>query len=483
MVFERNGDRLEDRRCSTVQRRQIAALINLNPFEGKQNKDQRKLFVGVYMKKDRNVIIIGAGIIGCAIAYELDKKGYRTINVDKNADVGSGSTINSCAIVRFSYSTLEGVTLAYEGHHYWKDWTGFLGVEDERGYARYIQCGQLVLKTRSSDRQDMLDLYRIAGVKFEEWDIEKIRERLPIFDLSSFGPPRPVDDPSFSTEPVAELAGGIFVPEAGYINDPQLAAHNLRRAVESLGGEFKFRRSIVAINQKDGHVTGVTFADGQAIDADIVINAAGPHSFVINRMAGVDQGMSIKTRALRREVHHLPSPQDFDFENNGMVMSDTDIGIYIRPEIGNKITVGSTDPACDPKTWVEDPDDFNREITASQWNTQVFRLARRTPDLPIPNMSQGVVDLYDVADDWIPIYDKSNLEGFYMAVGTSGHQFKNAGAVGALMADLIDTIEGGKDHDNNPVQHKCRYTGKTINTGAFSRLRKINRESSFSVRG
>ena len=435
------------------------------------------------MKHDKNVIIIGAGIIGCAIAYELGKKGYRTINIDKNADVGSGSTINSCAIVRFSYSTLEGMTLAYEGHHYWKDWTGFLGVGDERGYAKYIQCGHLVLKTKSNDRQDMLDLYRTAGVKFEEWDIEKIRERLPIFNLSSFAPPRPVDDPSFLTEPAAELAGAIFAPEAGYINDPQLATHNLRCAVEALGGEFKFRRSIVAINQKDGHVTGVTFDDGQAINAEIVINAAGPHSSVINRLAGVDKGMSIKTRALRREVHHLPAPQYFDFENNGIMMSDTDIGIYIRPEIGNKITVGSTDPACDPKTWVEDPDDFNREITASQWNTQVFRLARRTPDLPIPNMSQGVVDLYDVADDWIPIYDKSNLAGFYMAAGTSGHQFKNAGAVGALMADLIDTIEGGKDHDNNPVQHKCRYTGKTINTSAFSRLRKINRESSFSVRG
>ena len=435
------------------------------------------------MKNDRDVIIIGAGIMGCAIAYELDKKGYRTINVDRNAEVGSGSTVNSCAIVRFSYSTLEGVTLAYEGHHYWKDWPDYLGVEDERGYARYIQCGHLVLKTRPDDRRDMLGLYRTVGVEFEEWDIEKIRARLPVFNLNSFAPPRAVDDPSFLDEPAAQLAGGIFAPEAGYINDPQLATHNLRRAVEALGGKFKFRRSVVAINQTAGYVTGVTLDDGQVLNAGIVINAAGPHSFAINRLAGVDKEMSIKTRALRREVHHLPSPQDFDFENNGIMVSDTDIGIYLRPEIGNKITVGSTDPACDPKTWVEDPDDFNREITASQWNTQVFRLARRTPDLPIPNMSQGVVDLYDVADDWIPIYDKSTLEGFYMAVGTSGHQFKNAGAVGALMADLIDTVESGKDHDNNPVHHTCRYTGKTINTAAFSRLRKINRESSFSVRG
>ena len=43
--------------------------------------------------------------------------------------------------------------------------------------------------------------------------------------------------------------GAIYAPEAGYINDPQLAAHNLRCAVEALGGEFKLRRSVVAINQ------------------------------------------------------------------------------------------------------------------------------------------------------------------------------------------------------------------------------------------
>lgn len=483
MVFERNRDRLEDRRCSTVQRWQIVALINLNPFEGKQNKDRRKLFIGVYMKNNRDVIIVGAGIIGCAIAFQLTRKGYRTISIDKNADVGSGSTINSCAIVRFSYSTLEGVTLAYEGYHYWKDWTSFLGVEDERGYVKYNQCGHLVLKTKSNDRQGMLNLYRTVGVKFEEWNVEKIKEKLPIFNLNSFAPPRPVDDPSFSAEPTAELAGAIYAPEAGYINDPQLAAHNLRCAVEALGGEFKLRRSVVAINQEDSHVTGVTLDGGQTINAEIVVNAAGPHSFVINHLAGVDKEMLIKTRALRREVHHLPSPQDFDFENNGIVTSDTNLGVYVRPEIGNKITVGSTDPACDPKTWVDDPDEFDATITQSQWDTQVFRLAKRIPDLPIPNMSQGVVDLYDVADDWIPIYDKSDLDGFYMAVGTSGHQFKNAGAVGALMADLIDATESGNDHDNNPVQHKCRYTGKIINTGSFSRLRKIKKEGSFSVRG
>jgi sarcosine oxidase subunit beta len=70
-----------------------------------------------------------------------------------------------------------------------------------------------------------------------------------------------------------------------------------------------------------------------------------------------------------------------------------------------------------------------------------------------------------------------------MAIGTSGHQFKNAGAVGTLMADLIEACEQGQDHDEEPVQHRLRYTGRILNLGAFSRLRTLNRNSSFSVRG
>ena len=95
----------------------------------------------------------------------------------------------------------------------------------------------------------------------------------------------------------------------------------------------------------------------------------------------------------------------------------------------------------------------------------------------------GWVDLYDCSDDWIPIYDRSDLDGFYMAIGTSGNQFKNAPVVGHLMAELIDACESGHDHDTDPVSVKCRYTGRELDGGFYSRLREINPSSSFSVNG
>ncbi|MBW2297543.1 MAG: FAD-binding oxidoreductase, partial [Deltaproteobacteria bacterium] len=107
----------------------------------------------------------------------------------------------------------------------------------------------------------------------------------------------------------------------------------------------------------------------------------------------------------------------------------------------------------------------------------------RIPDLRIPNQIQGVVDLYDVADDWIPIYDKSDLTGFYMAVGTSGNQYKNAPVVGKMMAELILKCQNGHDHDKDPVIFHLEKLDRDINLRFYSRLREINTESSFSVLG
>ncbi|WP_425409810.1 NAD(P)/FAD-dependent oxidoreductase [Hyphococcus sp.] len=433
----------------------------------------------------KTVVIVGAGVIGCAIALQLGRKGYKTINVDKNPEVGYGSTSNSCAVVRFSYSSIATTALAYEGYHYWKDWENFLGVNDERGLAEYHQCGHLMLKHSPDDRIHVLKFYEELGIPYEEWDNATISERLPVFNLNKCGPVVPVDDPEFWEESSAngEIAGGVFVPAAGYIGDPSLATHNLRRAVEAAGGVFKLGRRVVGVNRSDKGVSSVELDDGEKIAADVVVNAAGPYSGKINEMAGVLDGMAIKTKALRREVHHLPSPPDFDFERKGVMTSDDDLYLYFRPETGNKVTIGSGDPPCDPQVWVDDPDDFDRGFTESQWNAQVYRAARRIPELPIPNNAAGVVDLYDVSDDWIPIYDCSDLPGYYMAVGTSGHQFKNAGVVGDLMAELIDACENGLDHDQEPLQYECTYIDQKIDLGVFSRRRKIHRESSFSVRG
>ncbi len=430
-----------------------------------------------------DAIIVGAGIIGAAVAFELAKKGYSTLNLDKLPASGYGSTSNSCAIVRAHYSTYDGVAMAYEGFSYWKDWAGYLDAEDERGHALYMQCGTVLFMLDGGHHEKVLPLFDQVDVPYEVWDNETLAERVPFFEHGTHGEPCRPEDDRFWAEPEGELIGALFTPDSGYVSDPQLATHNLQRAAEAVGGEFRFNAEVADVRRANGRVAGITLSDGTGIDAPIVVNVAGPHSFVINRMAGVYESMNIKTRALRHEVHHVPSPAGIDYENDGLHTSDSDLAIYVRPESGNNILIGSEDPACDDQVWVDDPDDYDNVVSDAQWNAQVLRLARRMPTLGVPNEKKGIVDLYDVSDDWIPIYDRTDLDGFYVAIGSSGNQFKNAPVAGYCMAELIDAIENGHDHDTDPLVVTGVYTGLEMNMGFYRRNREINPNSSFSVNG
>ena len=430
-----------------------------------------------------DAVIIGAGIIGCCTAFELSKMGYKTLNVDKLPAAGYGSTSNSCAIIRFHYSTPDGVAMAREGYFYWLDWPKYLETRDDRGMAVYRNTGALVVKTETNKFlkhvMPSLDALGIGYVQVDPTDIDKY---VPNADTRSYFPCRTMDDPAFGQPGPGSIKGAIWIPESGYVSDPQLSTHNVQVAAEAKGAVFRFNAEVVDILKQGGRVAGVEIKDLGAVHAPVVLNAAGPHSPIINAMAGVLEGMNIRTRPLKQEVCHVPAPEGVDWERDGFLLSDGDIGCYSRPEVGNHILIGSEDPPCDQLEWVDDPDDYNKNFSR-QWTTQVLREAQRMPGLPVPNQPQGIVDLYDVTDDWLPIYDKSDLPGFYLAIGTSGNQYKNAPVVGKLMAELIHACENGRDHDSDPFPFYMAYTKRTCNVGFFSRRRKINPDSSFSVIG
>ena len=436
----------------------------------------------VNTKKDYDAIIVGAGVIGSAIGFELSKKGWRTLNVDRNPTSGYGSTAASCAIIRVHYSTFDGCALAYEGYHYWKNWRNYLEFSDEKGLAKFIECGCMIYQTDTNQYlEKVIGRAEELHIPFEYWDPAQIKSKLPIVDTHKYAPVKLPKDKNFGTHAGDDLQGAIFFPTAGYINDPQLSAHNLQRATEYKGGEFLFNSSVTEIIKKNGRASGVKLSDGTEINSSVVINVAGPHSMKINRMADVEKNMNIKTKALKVEVSHVKPPEGFDYEKKAFVVSDSDIGCYSRPETGNHILIGSEDPECDERVFV-DPDDWDDNFT-DQWNTQLYRQAQRYPDLPLSSNIKGVVSLYDVSDDWIPIYDKSDLPGFYMAIGSSGNQYKNAPIAGVMMADLVEKCEAGHNHDQDPLSMHLKYIDRTIDIGFYSRNRKINAESSMSVLG
>lgn len=445
-----------------------------------------------------DAIVIGSGVIGTSTALALSRCGYKVCVVDKNRSPGEGTTSYSSGICRSSYSIQDSVNFAWEGYQYWKNWEDFVATKDNRGHARLRECGAAFLRSPNSTHflDKSVKCMSSAGLHLEEWDIQTAKDRLGKigWDLDHSYNPRRIDDPDFGI-PVKDqrISGAVYCPTMGYVSDPQLATQNLCLAAQYNGARFIFLKQVVEIIQSNGKVKGVKLNDDVKLEAPVVVNACGPYSSNVNRMAfssdnpnSVPNDMRLTTRPMRQEVAYTHAPPGVDMDKDGLFTADLDVGVYLRPEVGNKILVGGIEPPCDPTEWFDgDPKDLDINLTEN-WTNYVYRAALRIPTLPIPSARnmQGIVSLYDVTPDWTPIYDKSALSGYYMAIGTSGNQFKNAGVAGELMAGIIDYCENGYDHDSNPFQFEMKRSnnGQFVNSKSFSRLRDVN-DTSGSVMG
>lgn len=429
-----------------------------------------------------DAVVVGAGVIGAAVALELARTGRRVVVVDKSGAVGHGSTSASSAIIRFNYSTWEGVATAWESQHCWARWAEHLGTSRGPALAAFRRTGAVLLDAPDSGTSEVVALFEHAGVRYERWDAATLRSRIPGIDPGRYGPPKPLRDEAFFSEAEGELCA-LFTPDAGFVDDPQLAAENLADAAAGIGARFLFHRTVVGVLRREDRVAGVRLADGTAITAPVVVNAAGPWSGAVNRLADVGAEFTVGVRPLRQEVHQVAVPAGQGGKSAsdlggaettlGLVVADVDLGTYLRPAPGGHLLIGSTLPACDPMEWLDDPDASNPHPTPARFDTQVTRAARRLPLLRVPNRPTGIAGVYDVTDDWSPIYDRTDLAGFYVAMGTSGNQFKNAPLAGRFLATLVEQVEAGHDHDRDPLQYTGEHTGIVVDLGAFSRKRHV----------
>jgi sarcosine oxidase, subunit beta len=430
-----------------------------------------------------DVVVIGAGVMGSAVGYDLARGGLRVAVVDKGAGVAQGSTSASSAIVRFNYSTFDGVVAAWEAFHCWTEFADHLETEPGPGLASIVETGVVFLDVPVAPQDRTCELFDKVKVPYEQWGAGALRTGVPGLDPGRHWPPKRIDDEAFWADAAEEL-GGLFTPNGGWIDDPMLAAQNLADAAVRHGVRFLFKREVTGIRVAGDRVAGVELAGGERIDAPVVVNCGGPWSTRINELAGVGADFTIGVRPMRQEVHHVTAPPGYnDGDRLGPVVADLDLGVYLRAAPGDVMIVGGTEPECDPLDWIDDPDQANPNPTAGLFEAQLTRAARRFPGLGVPAQPKGIAGVYDVASDWTPIYDRTELDGFYVAMGTSGNQFKNAPLVGLMMATLVTAVENGHDHDAEPVTYKCQRTGHSLDLGAFSRKREINAESSGTVMG
>ena len=116
--------------------------------------------------KTFDAIIIGAGVIGNALALELTRLGHKTISVDALPGAGYGSIPNSCAIIRLHYSTLGGTAFTYAPYFYWKRWSDYLGHRQVDNLASFRQTGCLAMKTVGNNHDSQPLSFTLCHIDF-----------------------------------------------------------------------------------------------------------------------------------------------------------------------------------------------------------------------------------------------------------------------------------------------------------------------------
>lgn len=427
------------------------------------------------------MVVIGAGAIGNSCSLELRRQGFTTLNVDANPSPGYGSTSSSSAIVRHFYSLEDTARLAWEGYHCWKAWADHVEATPGEELCQLYEVGCAAVDTPASPAgrtyvEKVRKAMEACSVPVEYWDEPEVRRRIPYMSTASYFPPRRVEDERFGEENGGTIAGILYCAQAGYINDPQLAARNLADAVSRRGGDFRWRARVTEIlrDASGSKVEGVKLEDGSVIHTPVVVNAAGPHSSAVHRLgfagAAVEDDSKVTTRPLRVEVAYLPEPPGSNIDETLPVIADLDAGIYMRPQRGGTLLVGSVEPECDELHFLTSPEEHQDSLT-EEWTNLAYRAALRLPGLQVPNSASGLSALYDNTPDWVPIYDKTALAGFYSMCGTSGNQFKTAPVVGRICARLVESCQNGHDHDAEPLDLAMLHTTGKLKLGIFSRLR------------
>lgn len=424
------------------------------------------------------IVIIGAGIIGCNTALELARRGMPVVVVDRLGEAGHGTTAASCGIVRRFYSTDTMTAVAQESAEIWARWGEYLQAGKGEDVARFERCGMLFIPPRVDEGvRSVLARMERFGVDAVLLSRDEVAERFGFLDTRSHSPVRSPGDDDFFDDTGREIEGAVFERDAGYVISPLLATKNLRDAAEREGVEFRLGCGVTAIAKGGATRFRLTMEDGSTIETDVLVNAAGAYSTIVNRMGGVS--LPLETRPLRREVNAVGNPEFSRGKGSPVpIVGDVDSGIFLMPEAGGReLLFGSLDPECDAQEWVEDPDSNDVNCTVAAHERHALRLMKRFPAVRFEKR-RGIGSLYDVTLlDWNPIVDKTDEPGYYVSIGTSGSSFKTAPILGAALAEVIEAGESGRDHDRDPVHLSLPRTGFDLDVSFFSRLRGAHASS------
>jgi sarcosine oxidase subunit beta len=346
------------------------------------------------------VVIVGAGIMGCAIAHQLAERGMRDIVVFERDQIGRGATADAAGGIRQQFSTETNVRLATYSVRVWETFDQRFGQE-----ISLRQQGYLFLLKDPEDEpvfRANLALQQRLGVPARWVDPEEIREINPNLVLDG-------------------VYGGTFCPEDGWC-DTFAATIGYARAAQRLGVSFREESPVLEIAVERGKVAGVSTPDGE-VSTPLVILCSGPQTRQVGALAGVDIPVDPYRRMswITEPFDALPPtlPMTIDFSS----------GLYVHPESGGFL-FGMANR--------DEPISFDKSVDEAWMATTVEALVELVPAFEEASILNGWAGFYEVTPDDNPVLGfVDEVEGLAVAAGFSGHGFMQGPAIGACMAELI----------------------------------------------
>ncbi len=353
------------------------------------------------LPKSASVVIVGGGISGCAIAWNLANRGVKDIVVLEKDTLANGSTGRCGAGIRMQWGAEKNCRLAQFSVNFFENANDILAYERD---IEFEQSGYLIIAANEAEAQQFrknVALQNSLGIPSVFLSPEEATAIVPYINATQF-------------------VAATFCQKDGHLN-PFHTTDAFAIAAERLGVRIFKHTEVTGIEVKNNRIESVDTTGGR-IATHIVVNAAGGWSKAIGKMAGVDVPVYVQRHQIlvTEPLEPILGPMVMGFSYN----------IYIQQVPHGSIIMGRSDHT--------EPRDFR---TTSGWKfieEMTKTCGTLLPYLRTAKILRQWAGHYCMTEDAQPIYGPvPEVEGMYLACGFSGHGFMLAPATAELISEMI----------------------------------------------
>ncbi len=352
-----------------------------------------------------DVAIIGAGVIGSAIARELSKYDAKICVIERDEDVCTGTSKANSAIVHAGFDAKPGslkAKLNVEGNAMMENLSKKLDFP-------FTRNGSLVVCTKDQDPQGLKDLLE-KGEKNGVPGLRILEEK----ELKEM-------EPNLADDVVAAL----FAPTGGIVCPFHLTMAYAENACEN-GVEFFLNTEVKNIQKKEGSY--VIETNKETFEAKTVVNAAGVYADVMHNFVSADK---LHITARKGEYMLLDKTAGNHVSHTIFQLpSKMGKGVLVTPTVHGNLLVGPTAVDIDNKEGVN--------TTLEGLDSLSATASRSVKNVPLRQVITSFAGLraHEDGDDFI-LGEVADAPGFFDAAGIESPGLSSAPAIGVMLADLV----------------------------------------------